>query len=334
MSRFDRELDFALPVRTLQQWANQGVRRGSLQGDRYARVGYGYYRRTPDDGVVTATQRILDARASMPAGALIAGWAAAYVHGVDALDGLDDHTLTPLPVPVLLPPRQHREHAHGIRYQQTKRPIRGELVHDIPVTMRLRTALDLARSAPTLTESVVPLDAFLGARLLTTDQLRRGVERWPSGRGTCQLRAAVAQARVGVRNGWETRLRMFAVLELGLTDLEPNRAVFDQRGNLLGIPDLLDAEAALALEYDGATWRSDRTMGHRDREQHREDNAREERLERAGLIVVRAEKSDLTQHAARLGERILSARADGLRRDRSRDHWTLDEPDSWFGVPA
>lgn len=90
----------------------------------------------------------------------------------------------------------------------------------------------------------------------------------------------------------------------------------------------------LALEYDGSTWRSDRAMGHRDREQHREDNAREERLERAGLIVVRAEKSDLTRHAGRLGERILSARADGLQRDRSRDRWTLDEPTDWIGLTA
>jgi len=90
----------------------------------------------------------------------------------------------------------------------------------------------------------------------------------------------------------------------------------------------------LALEYDGATWRSDRAHGHRNRDQHREDNAREERLERAGLVVVRVEKRDLTHHRTRLGERILSAYADGLRRDRSRDRWTLDEPDDWFGLPA
>lgn len=39
---------------------------------------------------------------------------------------------------------------------------------------------------------------------------------------------------------------MFAVLELRL-DLEPNQAVFDLDGYLLGIPDLLDADAGLAL---------------------------------------------------------------------------------------
>ncbi len=160
------------------------------------------------------------------------------------------------------------------------------------------------------------------------------MKRLDGTRGVRQARRAVDLARVGVRSTWETRLRLLAVLELGLTELEPNRAVFDQAGNLLGVPDLLDAEAALAIEYDGATWRSDRAHGHRDREQHREDNAREERLERAGLIVVRAEKSDLTRYRKRLAARILAAHTDGLRRDRWRDRWTLDEPPDWFGLPA
>lgn len=206
------------------------------------------------------------------------------------------------------------------------------MVNEIPVTTRLRTALELARSAPDLAEAVVPLDAFLGCRLLTREALQRGVGRWDGRRGVRQLRQAVSLARVGVRSTWETRLRIFAA-GIGLTDLEPNRAVFDTRGNLLGVPDLLDA-AGLVLEYDGARWRSDRARGHRDREQHREDNAREERLERAGLVVVRAEKSDLTQHRRQLAERVLAAYADGLARDRSRDRWTLDEPDDWFGLPA
>ena len=124
------------------------------------------------------------------------------------------------------------------------------------------------------------------------------------------------------------------MLELGLTALHANRAVFDSRGQLLGVPDLLDEDAALAIEYDGARWRSDREHGHRNRAQHREDNEREERLERAGLIVVRTEKSDLTDHRKRLAERIRSAYSDGLRRDRTRDRWTLDEPEGWFGLPA
>lgn len=102
---------------------------------------------------------------------------------------------------------------------------------------------------------------------------------------------------------------------------------------LLGVPDLLDAEAGVALDYDGARWRGSDT-GHRDRVQHRADNAREERLERAGLIVVRAEKADLTSYRSALVERLRQARADGMERDRTRDRWTIEEAEHWMGLPA
>ena len=58
------------------------------------------------------------------------------------------------------------------------------------------------------------------------------------------------------------------------------------------------------------------------------------RVLRAGLVVVRVEKADLTTYRSRLAERLAAARADGLQRDRSRDRWTLDEPEGWFGLPA
>lgn len=335
MARFADEWAATRTTHTKAALVRRGVGRGTLRGETYTRIARGYYRpATTPAQAINSTQRIVDAQATMPDGALIAGWAAAYVHGIDALDGLDDHTMRPLPVPVLLPPGLHRADTTEVRYRQSKRPIRGELVNEVPVTMPVRTALDLAREAPDLTEAVVPLDAFLRVRLLTPEHLERGVERFGRRRGIRQARAAIHLARVGVRSNWETRLRMFAILELGLANLQVNRAVFDPTGNVLGVPDLLDAEAALAIEYDGARWRSDRVAGHRDREQHREDNAREERLERAGLIVVRAEKRDLTAHRTKLAQRILSARQDGLRRDRTRDRWTLDEPDDWFGLPA
>lgn len=336
MPRFPDEWQGVRMPRTVAELQRRGVTRKMLRGARYERVSRGCYRRAADPGnlAITPTQRIVDACTTLPVGALITGWAAAFVLGVDALDGLDDHTLRPRPVPVILPPGERRQSTDSVSYRQSKLQIRGEKVLGIPVTTPLWTSLDLARSAPDLSEAVVPLDAFLGARILTTGALRRGIARCRPRRGIRQARDAVALVRVGVRSSWETRLRVFAATELGLTDLEPNRAVFDSSGNLLGIPDLLDAGAARALEYDGSTWRSDRAKGHRDREQHREDNAREERLERAGLVVVRVEKADLTRFRGQLAERILAAYADGLRRDGSRDRWTLDEPPGWFGLPA
>lgn len=334
MSRFfDELMDCEVPA-PVAEWCRRAVTRGTLSGPRYERARYGSYRTA--GAKITTAQRIVDVAASLPAAALVAGWAAAYVHGVDLLDGLDDVTMAALPVPVLLAPGQRRRSHDDVAYRQSTRLARGVTVGGIPVTTRVRTALDLALHARDLTEAVVSLDAALAAGLLPYERLQAAGRRLPSRRGAVQARRAIVLARLGVRSTWESRLRMFAVEELGWTELVVNQPVFEIGSSmlgLLGIPDLLDVEAALAVEYDGARWRN-QDAGHRDREQHRADNVREERLERAGLVVVRVEKSDLTRHRSPLAERLRQARADGLRRDRSRDRWTLVEPEHWIGLPA
>jgi hypothetical protein len=335
VSRFSEEWYETRVPRTRQDLRSSGVGRRAIAGPGFEPTSRGYHRRADPEGRSTPTQRIVDALPLVPEGGFVAGWAAAYVHGVNALDGLDHHTLDPLPVPIVLPPGLRRRDTATVSYRQSSRRARGELVNDIPVTSIWRTIVDLAGLAPDLTEAVVAVDAFLAARLVTRELLDRTIARTPPGRrGIRQARAAIGLARPGVPSTWETRLRILAVTELGWTDLEPNRAVFDPTGQLLGVPDLLQVESALAIEYDGASWTSARRHGHRDRDQHREDNAREERLERAGLVVVRVDKADVAQHRRALADRLRAAQADGLGRDRSRDRWTLEEPAHWIGLPA
>lgn len=176
---------------------------------------------------------------------------------------------------------------------------------------------------------------MLKAKAITKTGLTEGLPDVAGRRGYRQAGRAVELSRMGVRSSWETRLRMLYVLGLGFESPHVNQPIFDRKKTFLGAPDLLDAEAGLAMEYDGASWASTRTpLGHRDVDQHREDNAREELLERAGLIVTRADKGDLTRYRTRLRSRLLAARADGLRRDRARDGWTLVQPEHWYGMPA
>ncbi len=222
-----------------------------------------------------------------------------------------------------------------MRYvQQSRATARVVTIDGIPFTAERRTALDLARWAPDLTEAVVALDAFLAFRMLSLPRLAAGVTALEGLPGSGQARRAVRLSRSGVQSPWESHLRMFYVLDLRLPSPQVNQPVFDARGNLLGVPDLLDEEAGLAVEYDGARWSRQSDGGHREREQHREDNAREERLERVRLIVVRAEKADLTRFRSSLARRITEGRADGLSRDRRRDQWTIEPPPDWFGLPA
>ena len=273
---------------------------------------------------VTSGQRVVQAAALLPEGGL-SGWAAAYVLGADALDGRDPFTGVQQPVRVVLAPDASHRSVPGIRC------VRAELDpsavvrrHGLLLTEGLRTAQDLAREAPDLVEAVVALDVLVGAGVVDQRRLKLGLGALERGRGVRQARAAAELCRVGVLSPWETRLRLF-VVEAGLPEPEVNLPVFDLDGQFLGVPDLLDLEAGLAIEFDGA--------GHREREQHRKDNVREEGFEHGGLVVARADSLDLTQHRDELGHRLRAARLDALRNPRPA-RWTIVPPPWWQGLPA
>ena len=111
---------------------------------------------------------------------------------------------------------------------------------------------------------------------------------------------ALSLATPRSRSAGETQLRLLWRLEAGLPSPEVNPVIHDRRGNLLAMADLLDPEAGLAGEFDGAL--------HRDPRQHADDNAREEWMEQAGLIVVRATGRDLGPQRTRTVARLRAAR--------------------------
>ena len=326
MSRFADERREAVKPAKAGSLVAHGVTRRVLRGRRWERTFYGFYLR-PTARPPTPTQRIAEAAALLPAGGAIGGWAAAYAHGTDRLDGLNSLTMQPEPIIIYLPPGQHRRSTPEVRYRQDSIAAEDVAVRaGIPVLGAGPVALDLACRAPNLTEAVVALDAMLHAKAVDHAMLGVGLERLAGRRGVRQARRAVDLSRCGVKSTWESRLRMFWVLDLGLPSPLVNPVVYNEREEFLGEPDLLDVDAGLALEYDGVSWRAERALGHRDEEQHREDNVREEILERTGLIVCRTGKRDLTRYRSQLGRRLLSARADGLSRDRRRDRWFIAEP--------
>jgi hypothetical protein len=272
----------------------------------------------------TPAQRIVQAATIVPEGCL-STWAAAYVLGADALDGRDPFTGSRQSVRLVLAPGASHRHVPGTRCVRAALEA-GQVVtqHGLRVTSVLRTAEDLAREAVNLVEAVVALDVLVRAGLVRQRILESELGACTGGRGARQGRAAAALCRTGVRSPWETRLRLF-VLELGLPEPLVNVPVFDLDGNFLGAPDLLDVEAGLAIEFDGA--------GHRERKQHRADNVREEGFERGGLVVARADSLDLTVHRDELGRRLLAAHVDATR-NRRPVRWTLVEPSWWRGLPA
>ena len=322
MGAFARDVVRVVPPRSRADLLSAGLSPRILASDRWQQVTHGWHvpRGVPD----TVAQRIVQVATVVPEGR-VSGWAAAYVLGADTLDGRDPFTGVRQPVRLALDPGASQRHVPGTR---CVRVVLDEATvvteHGLRVTDALRTAEDLAREAENLVEAVAALDVLLRAGLVRRHVLEARLGACAGGRGARQARAAAALCRPGVRSPWETRLRLF-VLELGLPEPLVNVPVFDLDGNFLGAPDLLDLEAGLAIEFDGA--------GHRERKQHRADNVREEGFERGGLVVARADSLDLTLHRAELGRRLRAAHADALR-NRRPVRWTLAEPSWWRGMPA
>ncbi len=323
MPRFGAERRQCVPPLSAAVLAQQGVSAHMLRGPGWRQAGRGSH--VPADTVRTPAQRIVEAGAKLPPGAAIGGWAAAYAQGADLLDGFGGGR-RPWPVTIVTPPTLHRISTAGLRYVRETLPEQDLIsTWGLRFTSPARTAIDLARWASDLTEAVVALDALLAAGVISGPDLVTAGARAQHNRGVRQARQAMVLARTGVRSPGETRLRMLYVLELSAPDPLVNCPVYDDSGRLLGIPDLLDVEAGLALEYDGDSWTDRaRPKGHRDHDQHREDNAREEQFERTRLIVVRAGRADLGRHRAQLRFRLREARVDGLARDRTRDRWQLE----------
>lgn len=269
-SRFQRELAAAYWPLSCAQLAALGVTRGRYRGRRFRQVQYGYYAPAVEDVTkLTAAQRILDATPLLVPGAAFGGWAAAYVLGVDWIDG---RTVRQLDIPIdVISHRLRRRSTHAMRYRQA--PLSGADIINIsglPITVPLRTAYDGARWSPGVEEAVAFLDAMLAFNHVDLEALESYVAN-RAGRGINQARQAVSLCRPGVASPWESRLRYCYRIQAGLPEPLINVPVFDDKGSFLGIPDLFDPESALAVEFDGEQ--------HREREQHRKDNLREEGLE-------------------------------------------------------
>jgi hypothetical protein len=321
-SAFEQTLDESHWPMPSAELAASGVTRAMTRGRAWQRTSRGFFRPTIDTTTpLTTTQRILDVVPLVPASGALAGWAAAYVHGVDLLDGLDPDSMRALPAEICLGRDAGRASVDQVRYSRDPLPDRArEVRHRIWVTTAIRTAFDGGRWAGDLVEAVVFLDQVahvLPINLPVLAQWASGATGW---RGIRQLRQALTLVDAASASPWESRLRMFYVLDAGLPRPLVNVPVFTPDGRFLAIPDLLDTEAGLVTEFDG--------QDHRRRRQHRDDNLREEKLEGANLTVCRVDSLDLRSPLA-LKDRLQARHLQGTQRDRHRDGWTLEQPLWW-----
>ncbi len=295
------------------------LRHRMLERLRWRSPHHGYWSDEPPD-IGDPLQRIADASAVVPPGAAVGGWAAAYLHGVPALNGTHWDG-TPLDVTICVA-REQQVRREGIDdFRSALLPDDVTVAAGIRVTSLVRTGFDLARRAADLAGAVGALDAIAHATELDVNDVAAYAlerHRWF---GCRQVLRAVGLTDRRALSPYETRLRLLWMLDAGLPTPECNVPLFNADGDLLGYPDLFEPRSGVVIEYDGAH--------HRDPDQQSSDNAREEGFERHGLIVVRAGVRDLFPLRAETVRRLQAAYRDGISRDRRRDRWVCEPPQDW-----
>ncbi len=269
-----------------------------------------------------ADGRVADAVALLTGGSALGGWASLRYQGSAGFDGrgFDDQLR-----PVLI----HCASGTQLRRRSVVEPCRAEVWdHEITdfagvrVTTMARAVYDEMRLAPTLRHAVVALDLAISrvskSPRTSLSAVASVVASHHKTRGIVQARRALALGSERSASPLETRTRLVAHLDADVAGLSVNAPIFDRFGNLLGIADLLDEDSGLVIETDGAH--------HREAQNHTDDNVREEKFERSGLVVVRVTSLDL-RDVPRLAHRIVMGRRDA--RAAVRRDWTLQEPDWW-----
>jgi hypothetical protein len=261
-------------------------------------------------------QRIVEQALRLPAGGAVTGWAACRLHGANFFDGLATDGRTPLPVPLNVGP-------HGnLRADQNVRACHHQLDHvdravrfGIPTVTVERAAYDAMRLADDVREAVVALDMMAAARLTSIRRVREYAARCH--RRDTRIQEALGLASEHARSPNEVRLRLIWVIDAGLPAPLVNCPVHDPNGRLLGIADLLDVEAGLVVEFDGAD--------HRRGTRQTADVQKEDRLRRVGLEVTRVTGLEIGARSA-IVARLLGARARARLVPPSERRWVARPP--------
>lgn len=294
-----------------------GPTRGQARGRRWRRTSQGWY--VPSHVLdVQPEQRIIEQSVRLPSGGAVTGWAACRLWQANFFDGLLTDGRTRMPVPLVTGPDNHIRSDQDITVSRDRLAAAEVVVRfGIPCVRELRALFDAMRFAPDVREAVVAMDMMAAALLVSIRQMRGYVATHAGWRGVPQVSQALELASERSKSPNEVRMRLIWELDAGLPRPLVNQPVWDRRGNLLGIADVLDPVAGVVGEYDGAE--------HRSAFRHSRDVDREDRFRRHELEYFKVTGPDMP-HVTRVVSRMHSARSRATWLAPAERPWTLEPP--------
>lgn len=259
-------------------------------------------------------QRIVEAAAHLSGSGAVTGWGALRLAGAAYFDGRSRLR----PVLLALGHSAGRATPDGCKLSyESLDPVETVVRYGVRVTKPLRALFDEVRQASALRDAVVAIDMTVAAELVSLAQLNRYHASRTAWRRSSIVAEALPHASERSRSPAETRLRMVYELDAGLPAPLVNRAVYDLSGRLICIADLLDDEAGMVVEYDGAE--------HRKARRHARDVRREDLCRRVGLEYAKVTGPDM-HDVDLVVDRLHSTRARALFLPAGRRLWTLVGP--------
>lgn len=301
--------------RRVDPTGRRGPTRGQAGGPRWRRVGPCAYAPVAADPAVPE-QRIVEATAHLDGRGAVTGRGALRLAGATYFDGqLPDGAS--LPVPLALGHGGGRRKRPGIELTyEALSPAEAEVRQGVRTAQPLPALFHELRRPGNPRDAIVAMDMAAAAELVSIRRMRRYAAEHSGRRRSGLVRDALDLASERSRSPAETRLRLIWLLDARLPEPLVNQELFDVHGRVICTPDLLDVEAGLVVEYDGAE--------HRKARRHSRDVAREEACRRVGLEYCKVTGLDM-----RSTDRVV----DRLQSTRSRARFLASGARSWTVVP-
>jgi hypothetical protein len=284
--RCSRPTSLVTPVR-IDPNGLLGPTRSQARSSTWIRVAHGWYvKRELRPDVVE--QRIVEQASRLPPDGAVTAWASLRWRGGGFFDGTDQGGRRILPVPLVMGPTGNLRLGPGaqISWEQCA-PWEREVVAGIPCTTVRRSLFDEIRRRGSIRSGVVAADMAIAAGLLTAEELADYVGMRPAWTGVPMTRKVLPLIESRSESPQESLLRLVWTLDAGLPRPMCNYDVFSEDGAFLGRPDLLDPDAGLVGEYDGAD--------HLREDRRQRDRTREERFRDHGLEYVTVVRGEINR---------------------------------------